>query len=147
MLWPVPDEKRKMKLLILFLTGCLGGLVFSPQLYAQNPDAKKPVLTDAVICEGIKGSDPYNEAAVFSISAEKVFCFTAFEPVPEKTSAYHSWFHRDTLNTKIKLTLNPPRWATFSNIQLRESDKGPWRVEIADTEGRVFRILRFSVTD
>ncbi len=136
-----------MKIFILFLTGFCGGLVFSPQLYAQTPDAKKPVLTDAVICEGIKDSDPYNEAAVFSISAGKVFCFTAFESVPEKTAVYHNWFHIATLNTRIKLTLNPPRWATFSNIQLRESDKGPWRVEIADADGRVFRILRFSITD
>jgi hypothetical protein len=30
---------------------------------------------------------------------------------------------------------------------LRETDKGPWRVEISDQNGRVFSTLRFSITD
>jgi hypothetical protein len=53
----------------------------------------------------------------------------------------------DELSAKIKLTLNPPRWATRSSIQLRETDKGPWRVEIVDAEDKVLYTLRFSITD
>jgi hypothetical protein len=45
------------------------------------------------------------------------------------------------------LTLKPPRWSTFSSIQLREADKGPWRVEIVDEKDRLHKTLRFSITD
>jgi len=38
-------------------------------------------------------------------------------------------------------------WSTYSQIQLRETDKGPWRVEISDQNGKVFDVLRFSITD
>ena len=31
--------------------------------------------------------------------------------------------------------------------QLREADRGTWRVEITDKEGNIFKILRFSITD
>jgi hypothetical protein len=46
-----------------------------------------------------------------------------------------------------RLILKPPRWASVSSIKLREADKGPWRVEIRDAEGRLLATLRFSITD
>ncbi len=108
---------------------------------------KKLTLEQAAICEEIKEYTPYNSAVVFSIKIGKVSCFTSFDPVPEKTFIYHKWYHRDKPSTKKKLTLNPPRWSTYSSILLRETDKGPWRVEISDQKGNLLRILRFSVTD
>jgi hypothetical protein len=80
-------------------------------------------------------------------SLERVSCFTSFDPVPEKTFVHHNWYYKDKLSTRIKLSLQPPRWSTFSSIQLREADKGPWRIEIADEKGDIFRVLRFSITD
>ena len=117
----------------------------------QNPSAshrpEKPVLIHAAMCEGINGYTPQNTAVVFSIEVGKVSCFTSFDPVPEETNIYHRWFYRDKLSTKKKLHLKPPRWSTFSSIQLREVDKGPWRVEINDEENNIIRTLRFSIVD
>jgi hypothetical protein len=104
-------------------------------------------LESAVICEDIKGYTPQNTGIAFSITIGKVSCFSFFNPVPEKTFVYHNWYHRDDLSTKKKLFLQPPRWGIFSSIQLREADKGPWRVEITDQEGKILTILRFSITD
>jgi hypothetical protein len=84
---------------------------------------------------------------VFSVSAGKVACYTAFDPVPRRTVVYHNWYRQDELNTTVRLVLQPPRWASYSSIQLREIDRGPWRIEVADQEGRVLHILRFSITD
>ena len=111
------------------------------------PADKKLTLVEATMCEGIKEYIPQNQAIAFSMTIGKVSCFTSFDPVPEKTFIYHNWFHRDEFSTRIKLSLQPPCWSTFSSIQLREADKGPWRVEVSDQEGNVFHILRFSVTD
>lgn len=105
------------------------------------------IMEQATMCERIKGLLPLNETIVFSITKGKVFCFTSFDSVSERSSIYHSWFHRDDLSTKIRLYLKPPRWSTYSSIKLREADKGPWRVEITDNNGALLHLLRFSVTD
>jgi len=104
-------------------------------------------LVQAVMSEDIQDQTPQNLTTVFSIERRQAICFTAFDPVPEKTDIYHHWFHRDRSSAKLKLTLKPPRWSTYSSIQFRAQDIGPWRVEITDSNGQIFHILRFSITE
>ena len=99
------------------------------------------------MCASLKEGSHCNAAVVFPVNQGRVLCFSSFDPVPRKTSIFHSWFHRDVLITRQKLTLNPPRWSTYSSVQLRESDKGAWRVEITDQDERLLEVLRFSITD
>lgn len=116
---------------------------------APAPEQKPKVVTlvNAAMCEKIENLNPINEAVVFPVSIGQVYCLTNFDPVPNETLIYHRWYHADDLSTQVRLRLHPPNWATFSTIQLREADKGPWRVEVTDPEGRIFTILRFSITD
>ena len=117
----------------------------------QNPSLvlvpKNLVMDNAVMCEEIKDFTPKNRSVVFSIKIGKVSCFTSFDPVPKETFIYHKWFHKDKPSTQKRLTLQPPRWASYSSIQLRETDKGPWRVEITDQKGNIFHTIRFTITD
>lgn len=109
--------------------------------------AENIALVQALMCEDIKDQIPQNPTTVFSIERRKAICFTVFDPVPQKTDIYHHWFHRDRPSAKIKLTLKPPRWSTYSSIQFREEDIGPWRVEVTDSQGRILQVLRFSITE
>ncbi len=111
----------------------------------QNKE--KMVLEKAVICEGMASFQPLNPAVVFSISQGELFCFTSFDPVYEKTSIYHSWYNRDKLVFSMRLILSRPKWSCFSKIQIREADKGPWRVEIMDEHHNIIKTLRFSMVD
>jgi len=104
-------------------------------------------LSQAVMCEGIKDYAPVNKAVVFSMEIGKIYCFTSFDHVPKKTIVYHNWYRNDKLVTTKRLTLQPPQWSTFSTIQLREADKGPWRLEIKDKAKKVLRIVKFSITE
>lgn len=104
-------------------------------------------LASAVVCEGVKDLSPQYPAIVFSTTVGRASCFCVFDPVPQDTHIYHSWYYRDKLTTRIKLALKSPRWSTFSSIQLRESDVGPWRVEITNRSNLVIKVLRFSVTE
>ena len=104
-------------------------------------------LVRAVMCEYIEAYEPKNIAVVFSINAGKISCFTSFEGIQDTTATVHKWFRRDELVTAKRLTLKPPSWSTYSSIQLREADKGPWRVEIWDDHNHLLQTLRFSVTD
>lgn len=108
---------------------------------------EEPRLTAAYMCEQVSDAGPENRAVIFSASDGKAFCFCHFNSVPEKTFIYHVWYHGDRQVTRRKLSIEPPAWRTYSSIQLRETDKGPWRVEILGADGKQFDILRFSVTD
>ena len=124
-----------------------------PRAWAQDPESEKeavpesPVLVQAQMCEAIEKFLPATPAVVFSISLGRVYCFTGFDPVYEETVVYHRWYRQDRLISNVRLVLNPPRWSSFSSMQLRPADKGPWRVEIVDNQEKLMKILRFSISD
>jgi len=104
-------------------------------------------MVRSVMCEDVKDNEPVNEGLIFSSDLGKISCFTEFDPVPERTAIYHNWYFKDNLSTRRKLVLTPPRWSVFSQIQVRETEKGPWRVDIMDEDGKTLQTLRFSVTE
>jgi hypothetical protein len=105
------------------------------------------VLGESTVCENVQNGIPEQAAVAFSVSLKRIYCYTSFNSVPEKSFAYHNWYLRDNQKASVKLTVRPPRWSTYSSIQLRDSDKGPWRIEITDEEGNILKSLRFSVID
>ncbi|MCG8641848.1 MAG: DUF2914 domain-containing protein [Desulfobacterales bacterium] len=121
-------------------------LTASPPARSEETQ-QKTVLVRAEMCEAIENYKPVNPAVVFSIALGEVYCFTSFDPVVEKTVIFHKWYKRDRLIFTMRLTLSPPKWSSFSRIQIRDADKGPWRVEIWDENGSLFETLRFSMTD
>ena len=124
-------------------------VVASPEaVWSQDAKAlKKLTLVRAVMCESIQEYAPANPAVVFSIKLGRVSCFTEFDPVPKQTFINHKWYRKDILITEKRLTLNPPRWASFSSVQLRDADKGPWRIDVTDEDDNLMHTLRFSITD
>jgi hypothetical protein len=113
----------------------------------DTPITERPILVQAVMCESIQNYDPINSAVVFSIQLGRVSCYTRFDPVPQKTFVHHKWYRSDILITVKRLTINPPSWASFTSVQLRDADKGPWRVVITDEQDNAMQTLRFSITD
>ena len=112
-----------------------------------SPPSAGPTLVKAVMCESIQELTPVNQAVVFSIDLGRVSCFTEFDQVVERTVIYHKWYHRGDLISAKQLSLSPPRWSSFSSMQLRDRDKGPWQVDITDENNNVMNTLRFSITD
>ena len=142
------------RVLHLLLLAVILSFLFPFSAQSQSSDtgesrtsAGQIVLVQAVMCEDLQELIPQNPTTVFSIKRRKAICFTSFDPVPKKTIIYHQWFHRDQSKAKIKLTLKPPRWSTYSSIQFRAEDIGPWRVEITDSQGRILGVIRFSITE
>lgn len=134
----------------IFITTVAAFMFLSASLtWAENeaPLPAEPKLVKAVMCEAVEKYAPVNEAVVFSIDLGRVSCYTTFDPVPEQTIVYHKWYHRGVLISTKRLTINPPRWSSFTSMQLRATDKGPWQVEITDADGKIYTTLRFSITD
>jgi hypothetical protein len=148
--------KYKFFTFFLLLTHMV--LMTFSQSFAQDQEEVTPIvppqeltLVRAVICEIIRGIEPLNEAVVFSIKRGEVYCFLDFDPVPEETRVRVSWFFKDERRRRVELPLKPAvpysRLATYDPIQLRDADKGPWRVEVKDVEGNILKTLRFSIAD
>ncbi len=118
-------------------------------LLTAHAGAQEETLTLAygTMCESIENFHPVFPAVVFPLSKEEIICFTTFDPVPERTHIFHNWYKRDRLVSRAKLTLQPPKWSSFSSMQLRNADKGPWRVDITDINDNILQTLRFSISD
>ena len=118
-------------------------------LWSQEVSAPsaEPKLVKAVMCESIQKFAPINPAVVFSNDLGRVSCFTEFDPVVKQIVIHHKWYHKENLVSVKQFTVNPPRWSSFSSMQLRDADKGPWRVEVTDENDKLIYTLRFSITD
>jgi hypothetical protein len=104
-------------------------------------------LEKAAMCEAIKDFQPVNPGIAFSVATGTLICYTRFSGISEDTRVLHRWYRGDALATTRTMMLRAPQWAIYSSIQLRESDRGPWRVDIVDADNRVIDVLRFSVTE
>ena len=137
--------------LLLVLFGALCVPIALAEEQEENADAGEATIelryAYGVMCENIENFRPVNPSAVFSVSSGRVMCFTEFDRVPYQTDIYHDWIKRGELVFRKKLVLKPPSWSSVSSIQLREADKGPWRVEVRGDDGRLLKLLRFSITD
>lgn len=135
-------------LMVIFLSYPFPGICSSDEVEDTTEASTGMEITRAVICEGIKDGNPVNEGLVFSSVLNRITCFTEFDRITEKTTIYHCWYFKDNLRAKRKpLVLTPPKWSTYSQIEPRETDKGPWRVEIVDEDGNILQTLRFSIVD
>jgi hypothetical protein len=111
------------------------------------PKDAELTLVQSVMCESVQNLKSVNEALTFSVSLGHVYCVSSFKPVPKPTVIFHRWYRRNELSTQIRLKVYPPHWTTYSVIQLREEDKGPWHIEVTDQNGKIFDVVRFSITD
>ncbi|HAA03747.1 MAG TPA: DUF2914 domain-containing protein [Syntrophobacteraceae bacterium] len=140
-------------LLMLFLFMACPSLAADPtdsvpasgkEKVAKDPEVS---LVEAVMCESVQNLKPVNEALTFSVALGHVYCVSVFKPASKATVIYHRWYRRNELSTQIRLKIYPPHWTAYSVIQLRVEDKGPWHIEVADQNGKVYETLRFSITD
>ncbi len=107
----------------------------------------EPKLSFAQMCERIYNGQCIGPSVVFSVEKRQVFCYTTFDNVSKPVIIYHRWYHRGELSTQIRIKIEQPGTPAVSAIQLREADKGPWQVEVVDITGKVYTVLRFSITD
>ncbi|MCF8076114.1 MAG: DUF2914 domain-containing protein [Desulfotignum sp.] len=149
----IPKMKPSIRICSILIMCLVSAVTVTSRIYAQDqapvmaPVSDPPVLVQALMCEAIERFQPVNPAVVFSISLGRVYCFSAFDPVFEESIVYHRWYRQDRLISNTRLVLNPPKWSSFSSMQLRPADKGPWRVEIVDSRDKLVKTLRFSISD
>ena len=153
-LWSDPGQSLRKAVLsvwavlvIICLTTVSATAQESIQETGELPEEPVLMLGKATICENVRNRVPTTEAVAFSYRLGRVYCFTDFFSVSDRTVIYHNWYRKDIRYAGVKLSVRPPRWATYSSIKIGADHKGPWRVDITDSSGKVLRVLRFSIID
>lgn len=108
-------------------------------------DIKTFTIGRLVVGTGVENLEPVGVAESFPASAEKVYCFLEAIDITQDTEVSFVWFHDQSELLKFNLPLvKGPRWRTFAFKNLY-GQKGDWRVEIRDAEGKPLKEVKFRV--
>ncbi len=118
-----------------------------PQAYGEEKAKEDAGLTIArlVVGTGVENSEPVGATETFPASTEKVYCFLEATNIAKDTEVSFVWSYGDKEMLKTTLPLKAgPKWRTYANKNLR-GQKGEWKVEIKDPDGKVMKEVKFKV--
>lgn len=100
----------------------------------------------ASICTGVADREPVDAGTSFSVSNDRLYCFSKIANIEEATEIVHVWYFGDTERARKTLGIKPPAWRTNSSKIIQPHEIGSWRVEILDASGNLLDTLKFEVT-
>ncbi len=118
-----------------------------PQAYGQEKEKEGPgfAIARLVVGTGVENNEPIGAAETFPASTEKVYCFLEATGIAKDMEVSFVWRFGDKEMLKTTLPLKAgPKWRTYANKNLR-GQKGEWRVEIRDQDGKVLKEVKFKV--
>jgi hypothetical protein len=97
----------------------------------------------ASICTSVAEREPVGEASSFA-DIERLYFFTEIRDAGENEMVQHVWYYKDEPLLEVDLTVNGPRWRTWSHKNITGL-KGPWRAEVVDSKGEVLETVSFTI--
>ena len=142
-------RKQCVGFLVLLVACAFIGAFAHPAPAQEKPKAeaapKEMVIARAVMGTGVENMEPTGAAETFPAATEKVFCFIEVNNIPKDTEVSFVWFQGGKEVRKISLPLTAgPKWRTWAYKNLG-GQKGEWKVEIKDAEGKVLKEIKFKV--
>lgn len=118
-----------MKILFPFVA-CILIIVAGKPAFAEEMRVSRTAF-----CAAIVDREPV-QVNTFNQETDQLYFFSEIIGATDNTSLSHRWYHNDRLVLDVELTVNGPRWRTWSVKNLYGNHKGSWRVEIVDIQGR-----------
>lgn len=139
------EMNRWKKVAVITVVGvALPILAASQERLARLEDDSLQVIRDVVTTEVIN-REPVNDGLVFSASLGPVFYFTEVKGAHTPTQITHIWYYDGQEMAKIPLSVEGPRWRTWSSKRMIEEWKGSWKVEAVDADGNLLSSQTFEV--
>jgi hypothetical protein len=126
-----------MKLVQATLTVLLMFVVFTTTAQAEMSVAR------ASICTSVAEREPVGAASSFA-NVERLYLFTEIIGAGENEVVQHVWYYKDEPLLEVDLTVNGPRWRTWSHKNIKGM-KGQWRAEVVNRSGEVLRAVSFTI--
>ncbi len=142
-------KKKFVGVLAALISCALVGVLSPPAAGQEKPkaeaEAKEMTLARAVVGTGVENMEPVGAAETFPASTEKVFCFVEANNIPNDVELSFVWFQGDKEVRKSNVPVKAgPKWRTWTNKNLM-GQKGDWKVEVKDGEGKVLKEVKFKV--
>lgn len=126
-----------LKYLFLMSTLLLFFLSFSPVMAFE--------VVDTVITTAIVDREPVDKVDVFPRQNGKLYCFSRIIGAVNPITVYHSWYLEEQLMSRVPLQVNSTNWRTWSAKRFLEDWPGEWRVEIQDEDGKMIKVVNFTL--
>lgn len=110
----------------------------------QPAEESLNVVRDMVTTE-IVDREPMNNGAAFSASMGPVYYFTEVNGAHTPTHISHIWYYKGTQIAEVPLSVEGPRWRTWSSKRILQEWAGSWSVEAVDADGNVLSSKAFDV--
>jgi hypothetical protein len=142
-------RKQSVRFLVLLISCALVGAFAHPALGQEKPKAeaasKEMVIARAVVGTGVEKMEPVGAAETFPAATEKVFCFIEANNIPKDMEVSFVWSQGGKEVRKINLPFKAgPKWRTWAHKNVG-GQKGDWKVEIKDAEGKILKEVKFKV--
>lgn len=102
-------------------------------------------VEDAAICKAVADRAPQEAGTTFPADVGKLYCFTKIVGGAEGTVIKHVWSFGDQEMSSVELKVGADTWRTWSSKAIEPSQKGAWKVEVKDAEGKVLSTLNFTI--
>lgn len=112
---------------------------------AQDTTAPAFEVTEAVVATGVEDREPMGADSTFMADVGTVYFYTVFEGDFEPTQVEHVWMHDGQEIARIPLTVEGPRWRTWSSKEILPDWTGSWTVKVVDAGGNEHISVDFTV--
>ena len=103
-------------------------------------------MTKGVVCQSVENLTPVEEGNVFSSNAGLLYFFTDVTLAPGVESViYHVWYYGDKEMARITLSVNGPRWRTYSSKTIFPTWTEEWHVDVVTTDDQVIKSVSFRI--
>ena len=112
-----------------------------------KPFVEKLVVIQTLACKKVKNNQPLYPGRRFPTDIGRVYCHTLFNNNSGKHSdIYHIWYMNGSLKAKVRIRVRDGKEIpAFSHREIKNNDKGTWKVEITDSDKKILDTVIFEV--
>jgi len=102
-------------------------------------------VTEGAVATGISDRRPVDAGQSFSVSAGKLYCFSAVSGAAADIIVTHVWYREGKEMARVELPVRSADWGTWPSKTLLPEWTGRWQVTILDGEGNLLLAIPFTV--
>ena len=111
------------------------------------PPAADVEVTQAVVATGVQDREPVGADSTFTADVGTLYFYTVFEGDFGSMPVEHVWLHEGEEIARVPLTVEGPRWRTWSSKEILPAWTGAWTVQVVDADGMEHAAVDFTVTE
>ena len=123
----------------------------------KNQDPKDQIKDDntfhniivlrSLACKKVKNNQPLYPGKRFPTDIGRVFCHSLLDNNTGKyNDIYHIWYMNGNLKSKVRIRVREGKEIpAVSHREVKNSDKGTWKIEITDSDKKILDTVIFEV--